>query len=180
MKGLRFLLLGLAICFTSGVKAQFYDSADDIYYYLMYEFETDIPYLDPWSGQRKLRHKVIKYDDSKEGDEVLRVLIFNFDGNKAARLADFSKMSSVKDYLQKSSTYFEDIVETTEYTLKYTSSSSGIVYKDAYYTYTFSNDRNTLVSIDNNHNYIKRYYKRVDKSFFKIGRSRTPSGTMHE
>lgn len=180
MKGLRFMLLGLAICLASGVKAQFYDSADDIYYYLMYEREYDMPYLDTMHGfpQWKTNHKKETYNESEEA-VCGRVIIFNFDGNKAAILANNYNISSVKSYLQQSSSYFEDKVETTEYKLKYSSSSSGTVYKEGNNTYTFSYDRNTLVSY-NPSNTNKCYYKRVEKSFFKIGRSRTPNGTLHE
>ena len=41
MKAKRLLFLVMAICLASGVKAQFYDSADDIYYYLEYS-KTEI------------------------------------------------------------------------------------------------------------------------------------------
>ena len=104
MKGLRFLLLGMAICLASGVKAQFNDSADDIYFY-------------------------VEYKDGSFVDNG-RVLIFNFDGAKAAELTgrfdrlgiwdrEATKVNDVKDNLRKSPIYYDEKVETQEYELIY-------------------------------------------------------------
>lgn len=174
MRELRFLLLGLVICLASGVKAQFYDSADDIYYY-------------------------VKYVDDEFKDEVI---IFNFDGQKACRWN--ASASSVKSNLSSSPSFYEDKVETTEYDLRYISGNTYRYKKsnsEEYDDYTFSYDRSTLTKIvhyqtivtpgipGGGFNYSKSYkewrenkytYKRVEKSFFKIGRSRTPSSTMYE
>ena len=180
----------MAMCLASGVKAQFYDSADDICYYV----------------------------ELKDGEmsENSHVLIFNFDGMKAAIL-DWTNMQSckppittsyvrwVKSKIKENSTYYEDKVETTEYDLEYIGSKT-YQYKGStrskedkedgssleYINFTFSYDRNTLTCkwhywetgwyINDYFGWSteKRTYKKVDKSFFKVGRSRTPSGTMHE
>ena len=186
MKGFRFLLLVMAICLASGVKAQFYDSADDIYYYVEY----------------------------KDGSFVEngRVLIFNFDGAKAAELSgrfdrleiwdrEGIKVNDVKDNMKKNPLYYDEKVETQEYELKYINSNTYQCKSIrshqgdfAYINFKFSYDRNTL---DFLHHYwytdplsrLNGYYgwsdkkilfKKVDKSFFKVGRSRTPSNTLHE
>lgn len=180
MKGFRFLLLVMAICLASGVKAQFYDSADDIYYYV----ECDN------NGQIK-----------DNGD----VYIFNFDGKKACYWNYL--VSSVKNYLQSNPSYFEEKVETTEYNLKYTSgntyrkSDGGEAYEDFYFSYSRGRMTRTnhwlkwIVPQVNAGMYgilpaygmayqkwtdDKTNYTQVEKSFFKIGRSRTPNNSLHE
>lgn len=174
MKGLRLLLLGIAICLAGGIKAQFNDSADDIYYY-------------------------VKYVDGEFKDDVL---IFNFDGQKACRWN--ASVSSVKSNLSNSPSFYEDKVETTEYDLKYVSGNTYRYKKSSseeYDDFQFSYDRNTLTKIAHYQaiitpgmpggflNYSKSYkewrenkytYKKVEKSYFRIGRSRTPSNTMYE
>ena len=191
MKGFKLLLLVMAICLASGVKAQFYDGPDDIYYYVEY----------------------------KDGNIVEngKVFVFNFDGKKAAILSSaFGKrsvdymgyvggntsISDVKNYLKNNPSYYEEKVESTEYELEYTSSNTYQCKStetegkrgQAYANFTFSSNRNTLEYV---HHYwytdpfvrlngyygwddVKKTYRRVDKSFFKVGRSRTPSNTLHE
>ena len=184
MKGIRFLLLVMAICLASGVKAQFYDDADDIYYYVEYK-----------DGAFVNNEGVY----GKEG----RVLVFNFDGKKAATLVAYAKYGgevrgSVKDYIKNNPAYYEERVENEEYDLNYISNNT-YKYKyrlgngeEEYITYGFSYDREIL----NFHSHywkspnyfgdscgwvdLHKTYKKVDKSFFKVGRSRTPSGTLHE
>lgn len=181
MKTKRFLFLVMAICLASGVKAQFYDSADDVYFYLEY---------------------------SKDGNliskEYQQVAIFNFDGKKAC--VKYDKPKDVRSNLNNNPDYYSEVFESREYDLEYSYSSYGTCYKcnwtsSGYYsqtgnitrkhldTYDFSPDRNTLTykskvtgtngihTETSEHKYI---LKRVDRSFFKLGRSRTPSGTMYE
>ena len=193
MKGLRFLLLSMAICLASGVKAQFYDSADDIYYYVQCD----------------------KYGQITENGKVL---VFNFDGRTACELTGlmeyegigirtFSYVEDVKKRLRKSLTYFEDKTENTDYNLCYASSGTGTTYTGSfsfeysapmgtvYATYeevfNFSSKRENLehketrkalqsANFSESKATETNLYKKVDKSFFKVGRSRTPSGTMHE
>ena len=171
MKVNRLLFFLMAICLSSVVKAQFYDSADDIYYYVYYDKGDFKPNVQVTGGA---------------------CTIFNFDGNKGCLLASVRK-SWVVDQLNKNPNYFEDAVETKEYTLKFVSSTS---YKTVYqslspyggsdtYTYIFSRDRNSLTiiyesSFMGSKSHVETTYKKVDKSFFKVGRSRTPSGSMHE
>lgn len=189
MKGLRILLLGLAIGLASGMKAQFYDSADDIYYY-------------------------VECNSSGQPLENGSVTIFNFDGIKACDLAGFLRwkignfgsrsygcnVEDVKRNMQTSVTYYEDKVENTDYKLKYISGNKYQGAIDTYswtapngsycwdketHTFDFSYDRKTMTDNieEKSHmgtNYSKKQFKRVDKSFFRVGRSRTPSGTMHE
>ena len=70
---------------------------------------------------------------------------------------------------------------------KNNSSYAGTIYKKpgSEFTYTFSSDRNTLTEVRYWNCYdgpVKCWstFRRVDKNYFKVGRSRTPSGTMHE
>ena len=172
----------MAICLASGVKAQFYDSAEDVYFYLEY------------SEDGKLVDK-----------EEQNVLIFNFDGKRAC--ITYGSPKDVTKNLKNNPDYYPDLFENKEYDLEYTYSSSGTCYTssstDTKYDsfvgkttvkhnnkYAFSSDRNTLTKTweytysnaygakkTHEHIYV---YKRVDKSFFKVGRSRTPSGTLYE
>lgn len=194
MKGLRFLLLGLVLCLANGVKAQFYDSADDIYYY-------------------------VSCDESGKPYENGYTVVFNFDGNKACDLAgylqlkldpltgmkeDKTRVDDIKRIIQSNQSYFDDKVENTEYTLRYVSGNTYtgtgylqstnmmgyMCWQKEIHEFNFSNNRETMV--DNvemefgsmNSRTIRRSdkvsFKRVEKSFFKVGRSRTPSGTLHE
>lgn len=189
MKGFRLLLLVLAICLASGVKAQFYDGPDDIYYYVRTYTESEetalefVPFVGP---QRKKTGKIIKHDVS-EGDAD--VLIFNFDGKKAVELTNLigARIHDVKQNISKNPNFYEEKVETTDYDWNYVSSSSkGIVYMPSSSSlrrgyFSFSKDRSILV---NETSWAGAstwaYYKRVDKSFFKVGRSRTPSNSLHE
>lgn len=181
MKAKRLLFLVMAICLASGVKAQFYDSADDIYYYVEQYHEYDeyksTSFNAGYYTGRTLRDKI---DEDKAG-----VMIFNFDGTKAVKWS--GKLPTVKKNIAQNASFYEDKVETTEYQLKYVSSSlSETIYKDnedKCRTYIFSADRSTLKFVyrfsgeSHDHIYV---YKRVNKSDFKVGRSRTPSGTIYE
>lgn len=184
MKELRFLLLGFAICLASGVKAQFYDGPDDIYYYVECN-EQGEPYSEGYS------------------------IVLNFDGLTAANLCskrysgeEAEKVYDTRQNIQNNTSFYEDRVETTQYSIKYESSSPMVTYKVREYyhdatmytpvrieirKFQFSTGRDKLYYISewrNSERKIvdtgKRTFKRVDKSFFKVGRSRTPSGTMHE
>lgn len=192
MKGFRLLLLVMAICLASGVKAQFYDSADDIYYY-------------------------VECGDNGQTKENGYVFIFNFDGRKAAELSgalndpipnkprEYPCVSDVKKNLQRSQTYYDDKIENTEYNVEFVSGNTykGNTYVEyyapngyqawfgEYFTFDFLNNREVLslsrtVSLGNygtgfnSSNTKQEKYKKVDKSFFKVGRSRTPSNTLHE
>lgn len=197
MKAKRLLFLVMAICLASGVKAQFYDSADDIYYYVEY----------------------------KDGNYVTdgNVLIFNFDGKKACKLGD-SIVRSLKDLMKTNPNYYDEKVETSEYDFVY-KYLSGVVYErkcdprryvrypswnvteivdeTKYERYAFSSDRSlcydksytvsdiletTYLDLNGSFHTKRsetekspvRTYKKVEKSFFRVGRSRNPSGTMHE
>lgn len=195
MKELRFLLLGLVICLASGVKAQFYDSADDIYYYVEYKNGDFV-------------------SDGNSNRLTGNVRVFNFDGLKGAVLNKkkhgYDNIQDVKANIKRNNIYYEDKVENTEYEMRY----SGGIYKEKVeyseyrenanamlgttqwilsveFSYKFSSDRTycyvtcigtnfhtaTNISYDINRTFT---LKKVDKSFFRVGRSRTPSGTMYE
>ena len=182
MKSRRLLFLVMAICLASGVRAQFYDGPDDIYYYVEEYYEHDeyksISFTSGYYTGRTLR--------DKPEENKAHVMIFNFDGTKAALLCYTSDyVSDVKSALKKNPSYYEDKIETTEYWVKYvSSSSSGTKYTlGTLNTCIFSSDRNTLKHVlefsDGSHP-TTMVYKRVDKSFFKVGRSRTPSGTLYD
>ena len=184
MKRLRFFLFVMVICLASGVKAQFYDGPDDIYYYVeTYHEKYEYVMTSFTTGHYTDR----KIKERPEGDKA-KVEIFNFDGPKAASLTSsvvFTDVSDVKSTLKNNPSYYEEKIETTEYDIKYvSSSSSGTKYERGYITYTFSNDRSTMRRVRNFGEKDSRDeiwdYKRVDKSYFRIGRSRTPSGTLYE
>ena len=192
MKGFRILLLGLVICLASGVKAQFYDGPDDIRYYVEEYYEYEEWYFKPFVGNIKTGEIKKKFPDDENSASVFA---FNFDGKTAAELTGCSSGQSVraiKSYLQEKPSYFEDKVETSIYDWKFESSSySGTVYKasnryNSKATYTFSPDRKKLVvkeyrDISLTESYWRAWtYKLVDKSYFKVGRSRTPSNSLHE
>ena len=179
MKGLRFLLLGISMCLTSGVKAQFYDSADDIYYYL----------------------KCDKNGQIDEGD-LGRALIFNFDGKNACVLClredEYQLYPPYLDYVQniisQNPNYLLDRISNGVYDTKHVSGNTYIRkgkynyndedlepsyrYGSFEWTLKFSNDRKTLdltIWYNNQGGYSwteSSTYKQVDKSFLKVGRSR--------
>lgn len=194
MKIKRFLLLATAICLTSGVKAQFYDGPDDIYYYVEDYYEYEDYYWDMYPGTTipKSPHYTGQIKTKKTEIKNATVLVFNFDGSKAAELTGTYKgkhISSVKADIAKNPSFYDDKVETTEYDVKFASStSSKTIYSHqggtpfTSYTYTFSSDRQTLkcANMQNPEHLSTIVFKRVDKSFFKVGRSRTPSSTLHE
>lgn len=184
MKAKRLLFLVMAICLASGVKAQFYDGPDDIYFY-------------------------VSCKDNGEMHNNGYTLIFNFDGLKAANLAprmlagwEGEEVDDVKNNLRRNPTIYEERVEMVDYDISFVSStSSGITYKmkDKYYDATlylgacteitkfeFSSNRDILYFVteykkaNGKTEIYKHLYKRVDKSYFKVGRSRTPSGTIYE
>jgi hypothetical protein len=119
MKELRFLLLSMAICLASGVKAQFYDSADDIYYYVESYTEVEEKTQVYWNGMPTARWEKtgkVRKENANEGSES--VMIFNFDGMKAAELTGYlggEKIYDVKKRMQENPSYYEDKVETTDY-----------------------------------------------------------------
>lgn len=184
------MLLGLAICLASGVKAQFYDSADDIYYY-------------------------VELDKNGQVKENGRVIVINFDGNKACDLSGLLQyrievghiiksgcyVDDVKRNIQTSITYYEDKVETTDYKLRYVSGNKyqgetnnlswtndftgNYCWLKETHTFDFTSDRNTMTDNIEQKTHQGTIYDtvrfvKVEKSFFKVGRSRTPSGTLHE
>lgn len=191
MKAKRLLLLVMAICLASGVEAQFYDSADDIYYY-------------------------VECNDNGQALENGDVVIFNFDGNKACDLSGFLQLlweneelnimrhgcevDDVKTRMRKNMMYYEDMVENEEYklrhvsgnkyrgttnTLSWTGPMGNNCWQRETHIFDFSYDRESMTDNIERTSHMgtisaaKKFVK-VDKSFFKVGRSRTPSGTMHE
>lgn len=196
-------MLVVVMCMTSVAKAQFYDNADDIYYYVKaYDYTAEIRQVMAF-GMPTLHWektgRIVK-EDIEEGNKT--VMAFNFDGEKAADLTVFwgrESVYNVKQNLQKNPSYYEEKVETTEYNWIYSSSSyrsfvqstefkwksdyafsSGTIYVKGSEIRYFSSDRETMIVDRGSGNRYISYYKRVDKSFFKVGRSRTPSGTLHE
>lgn len=195
----------VAVMFISCVaNAQFYDSADDIYFYVRaYEYDAERKQVVSGSGifttyKMEKTGKVKIIDETTKSDRNVR--IFNFDGRKAAELDICTLVSSVKRNMQRSSSFYEEKVETTEYDLNYSSKifrndipnwltpyvpSNGTVYENSEKTYYFSSDRESLFEFctfnmnSETYEYLLEY-KRVDKSFFRVGRSRTPSGTLYE
>lgn len=193
MNKMRLLCLVMAICFTNGAKAQFYDRADEIYFYAAYEDGGFV--------------------------EKPAVIVFNFDGRKAAILnwnesgLSWTGIEDIKSKMKISTNYFEQQVETTDYDLKYVSYNkysvskryvgvcqnanpvfgSSEVIDERNIIFEFSSSRDYCDVVEEgttifpnwpphlNRSFTYKYkYKRVDKSFFKVGRSRTPSGTLHE
>lgn len=169
MKANRILLLIMAICLANGVKAQFYDSPSDIYFYVTAKDEFK------QSGPNEITDY---YQDPA-------VVVFNFDGLKAVMWS--SHVSTVKKLLRENPNYFEDQEENVEYKLQYVASSgSGTNYKyysfGSWKTFHFSVDRKVLYSRWPWNQGNSCRYVRVDKSYFKpnLGRSRTPKSTLYE
>lgn len=183
MNGFRFLLLVMAICLASGVKAQFFDGPDDIYYYVevCYEYEETVMRPSLIGPQLYKTGKTIKKLPEKNKEDVL---IFNFDGKNAAELSGGASTYGVKLKLQESPNYYEEKIETTDYEWEFISSSySGTIYRypRSNTTYLFSSNRYNLTATWYSGDCkCQKTYKKVDKSFFKVGRSRTPSDTLHE
>lgn len=171
MKAKRLLFLVMAICLASGVKAQFYDSADDVCFYIL---DNDNGYY--------------KSHGHSHGSEVL---VLNFDGKGGCWWYE-EYISDVKKRLSQNSNYYVEDAETRDYShVKYISSTSTeVTYEWApgsknHMIWKFTKDRNFLTeyhysSFDLSNLTGVVQYKRVDKSFFKLGRSRKPSGTMYE
>ena len=184
MKARRLLFLVMAICLASGVKAQFYDSADEICYFVEYkELYEETDAFGNGTGIIKSREP-----------EFPRALVFNFDGKKAAELNHYCAVpiSSVKDRLETNPNYYEEEVERSDYDWIYVSSSSeGVIYQGpcttssrSTVTHIFSHDRKTLIKKLTCNLFSSTtswyYFKRVDKGYFKKGRSRTPSSGIYE
>jgi predicted chitinase len=104
-------------------------------------------------------------------------------------------VDEIKELLRKNINYFEEQVEVGVYKLKYTSNNAYIYqYTNIYDTLLgtstmafqhilkFSTDREYLYEtrIGNGNSTDKWTFRKVNKSFFKSGRSRTPSSTIHE
>lgn len=180
MKAKRLFFLVMAICLASGVKAQFYDSADDIYYYVEVK---DGEFVSPYPS----------------------VMIFNFDGQKASFLNRISigvdGLPAIRDNIKSNFNYYEEKVDNAEYDmyydrsknaycLQFTTSYGYNIYGQAIssrwdYTVSFSSDRKycySKIKVTNpqSSNTEIETLKRVDKSYFKSGRSRTPNGTLYE
>lgn len=170
MKAKRLLFLVMAICLASGVKAQFYDSADDIYYYVEDVTKKTIV----------TRDNGTTYTLAAPNDPG--AWIFNFDGRNACGFG-YGGVSMVKGYLKENPNYFEEKIETEEYDVVFSeATATEIIYKSGISTFKFSKDRKTLV-IKSHYSWGEiwtSYYNKVDKSYFKVGRSRTPSNTLHE
>ena len=189
MKAKRLLFLVMAICLASGVKAQFYDGPDDIYYYVEEYLRHDEYKSTSLTSGYYTGHQIKEYP--KE-ERKARIIVFNFDGAKAAVLNYYNSdlVENVISTLRNNPSYYEDKVENTEYDLKYESKSAlEIVYKRKGESFMFSKDRSSLkrmytwegkdCSDGKPHTFVWTY-KRVDKSYFKVGRSRKPSGTMYD
>lgn len=181
MKAKLLLFLAMAICLASGVKAQFYDSADDICFYVLSYHECDNRYYRMGSWWKVEIRGNIRREIPEENKA--EVYVFNFDGMKAAMLSS-STVAGVKNTLLLSPSFYEDAVETTDYKMKYEKTTShGVLYNVPNYngSWLFTNDRNTLIrDLSKNDRKDEYIYKRVDKSYFKVGRSRIPSGKLQE
>jgi len=166
MKAKRLLFLAMVICLANEAKAQFYDGPDDIFYYLSEKYKA-YPTNPTWDRS---------------------VCVFNFDGKKACQWG-FGACSAdgnyiitlMKDKFKENPNYFEDAVETADYDVEFVTSHPQTLYQREYrgrvIKYYFSSDREEMTEIT-----LDRVlkFKRVEKSFFKTGRSRKPSSTLHE
>lgn len=183
MKATRLLFLVMAICLASEVKAQFYDGPDDIIFYVVLDVDSE---FNKWSYEDNPRPGFKKENNSQYRD----CYIFNFDGKKACVWDHPNYL--VKDNLKVSPYYYEEKTEDTEYDLKYTSNNTyGKSTNSRIDTYNFSCNRDELIYTQKiwsmplgefSYRWLTTIYrcKRVDKGFFKVGRSRTPSGKLHE
>ena len=179
MKAKRLLFLVIAICLASGVRAQFYDGPDDIYFYVTYK--------------------------NGEIDKTGWAFVFNFDGKRACCWP--GSIGYIQEKLKNNPNYFEEGIETKEYKLKYISNNTyegnlyGAIYDPSKYNYDrfiFSYDRQKLTYITHRKRPVMNNFgmptgfdkwvdeeyelKRVSRDVLKpnIGRSRKPSGTIYE
>lgn len=162
MKGFRFLLLVMAICLASGVKAQFEDE-EKVYLYIYSERSIE-------NGNTDITKVIFKNHNMYCSNENVK---------------------SIKSNLIKNSSYLDDIEYhinnpkrwsgskgPRSYNGALSTSSSRVVYTDNYngdafwgekgYTkhYAFSKDKKSLVTwIDGEED--KYYYILVDESYFK-------------
>lgn len=154
-------------CFS--MEAQFYDSEDELYFYLI-----EGTYANPY------------------------VYVFNFDGEKAVDLVSVDKSSNsisiVKSRInEKNQNYYEDLVFNATYNMKYDANKSD--YNTTVYTrylppnygpgiliiYKFSNDRENLTILNNTK--YPQTYKRIPKDYLieqKGRRSKANSGVIYE
>ncbi|MBR1466736.1 MAG: hypothetical protein IJ607_10315 [Bacteroidaceae bacterium] len=174
------LLVCFITCTYAMSFAQFYDSADELYFYV---------------------------DDTSNPD---RCFIFNFDGTRACALnqhsgtstfigmygqnigsyTDYDHFNTVRAKIKQNPNYYEDRVENLDYKMYYDSSASS-----SYTVYKFKRNWNQTtttdvfeISPDRDYLYCNygggrngsRKYIRVDKSFFRSGRSRNVEGGMYE
>ena len=175
----------MAVCLASSMKAQFYDSADDIYYYVLEETS----------------------DHKKDN-----CFIFNFDGKRACVLSqhtstgtfntlwglqygqatDYHESKDVKRIIKNNPNFFVEKIETLDYDMYYDGSLSSLyevyIFKRNWNgniiadKFEFSKDRSFVyVTLDYKKSYASRQKCiRVDKSYFRSGRSRNPSSSLYE
>ena len=106
----------MTICLSNGVKAQFYDSADKICFYI----------LETHNGKSESNNPTVR--------------IFNFDGRKACELA-VHRAKDVQKHLRQNPDYYGELVETTKYSLIYNPDSYTTQYTKKFTT-SFTNYTN--------------------------------------
>ena len=145
MKAKRLLFLVMAICLASGVKAQFYDNADEIFYSEICD---------------KMRSNINYYEDQVESAN------YNvyYDSSKQAYCIEYKYTLGTN--------LFTGAPHIGYYNYEFTFSSN------REYCYLNCKTRDNIGGAFNGSS--RRTFKKVSKSFFKSGRSRTPSGTMYE
>ena len=153
----------------SSMVAQFYDSEDELYYYLQ-----EGSFANP------------------------NVYVFNFDGEKAVDLVAVDKSSNsmiiVKGRIKYNQNYYEDLVFNATYNMKYDANKSD--YNTTVYTrylppygplpgiliiYKFSDDRENLTILGNTSK--PQTFKRIPKDYLieqEGRRSKANSGVIYE
>ena len=186
--------------------AQIEDRADEIHYFVKCE-ESDL-----------------MFDTEPEVHDNTEVLIFNFDGKKACLLnyvpgIGVDVLKKVKQNMRTNPDYYEDLVETNDYDVKYvtaelftyvyqldrqeisheTITGNGLeiihYYSDKYYIRYFDSAPSSLKRVSDwvfycpayplfpgagKHIITENHFMKVPKSFFRSGRSKTPSKKMIE
>lgn len=181
----RFLFVMLTMCLSCVVNAQFYDDADEICFYV----------IDDTSGTGDYCY-VINFDGDRAA--ILNMYTraetaYTVSGPITGRSDNFSRINEVKNKIKTNPNYYEEKVEDSDYDMLYNSSLSSsyrIVYvrnrstpsaicKD---NFSFSTDRKKMYLTNNYLSPMRKDipYKRVDKSYFRSGRSRNSSSRMYE
>lgn len=177
----KFLLLACFVCTHALSFAQFYDSADDIYFYVDDTSNPNRCFVFNFDGTRACA--LNQYSET--------TTFYSFYGQNVGSYTNYQTVNAVRYKIKQNPNYYEDRVENLDYKMYYNSSASSASYTVYNFkrncnqttitdTFKFSSDRSYLYSNYGGGREGTRKYIRVDKSFFRTGRSRNVGGGMYE